>query len=93
MAASWVAPMLVAPSPKLATATWSVPRSWQASASPTAIGSPPPTTPVVTMSPDWGSDTCIGPPLPLEVPVTFPHISATSSSSGTPLAMESCMPR
>ncbi len=57
------------------------------------MGNPPPTTPVVTMRPDWGSDRCIGPPFPLDVPVTLPHISATSSASGTPLAMQSCIPR
>ena len=47
----------------------------------------------LTISPDCGSERCIGPPFPLEVPVTLPHISATSSSSGMPLAMQSCMPR
>ena len=46
------------------------------------------TTPVVTIRPEWGSDRCIGPPLPLDVPVYLPHISARSSSSRTmrPLA-------
>ncbi len=85
--------MLVAPSPKLTTVTWSVPRSWLASPRPQAMGRPPPTTPVVTISPECGSERCIGPPLPLEVPVTRPHISAMSSSRGIPLAMQSCMPR
>ena len=41
--ASWNAPMLVAPSPKNATATWSVPRSWADQAAPTAIGRCAPT--------------------------------------------------
>jgi hypothetical protein len=36
--ASWKAPMLVAPSPKKATATWLVPRSLADQAAPQAIG-------------------------------------------------------
>ncbi len=35
----------------------------------------------------------MGPPLPLDVPVDLPSISAMSSVSGIPLAMQSCTPR
>ena len=91
--ASWKAPMLLAPSPKLTTVTRSVPSSWAASARPLAIGMPPPTMPVVTISPDAGWVMCIGPPLPLQVPVARPRNSAHSSRSGTPLARWSCRPR
>jgi hypothetical protein len=93
LSASWNAPMLLAPSPKLHTVTRPSPRSWEATASPLAIGRPPPTMPVVTISPARGSDRCIGPPLPLEVPLALPSISARISGNEAPLAMLSWIPR
>jgi hypothetical protein len=42
--------------------------------------------PVVTITPLSGCVMCIGPPLPLQVPVTRPAISAHSGRSGTPFA-------
>ena len=64
--------MLVAPSPKLTVVTRPVFCIWAASPRPLAIGMPAPTMPVVTISPEAGSDKCIGPPLPLQVPDTLP---------------------
>jgi hypothetical protein len=58
-----------------------------------AIGMLLPTMPVVTITPEAGCVMCIGPPLPLQVPVTLPASSAHSSLIGTPLAIESWMPR
>ena len=49
--ASWKAPWLVAPSPKKATATPSVPMWRAASAAPTACGAPEATTPLVPNRP------------------------------------------
>lgn len=85
--------MFAAPSPKLQIVTCPVPRSIAASARPVAIGAPAPTMPVVTISPDRGSERCIGPPLPLDVPVSRPYISAMISGSGVPLATMSWMQR
>ena len=62
-------------------------------ARPLAIGMLLPTMPVVTITPDSGCVMCIGPPLPLQVPVALPAISAHSSLDGTPLASMSWMPR
>ena len=52
-----------------------------------------PTMPVVTITPVAGWVMCIGPPLPLQVPVALPAISAHSCFNGTPLAIMSWMPR
>ena len=90
---SWKAPMLAAPSPKLATVTRPSPCNFEARARPLAMGRPLPTTPVVTMTPERGSEMCIGPPLPLQVPPERPRISAISSGSGAPLAISSWIPR
>jgi hypothetical protein len=56
--ASCTAPMLVAPSPKLTNVTRSSARIWAASASPLAIGAPPPTMAVVSIEPEDGSEMC-----------------------------------
>ena len=68
--------MLAAPSPKFVTVTRFSPFTCASSASPHPIGIPEPTTPVVTMHPLAGCVTCIGPPLPLQVPVLRPTIYA-----------------
>ena len=60
--------------------------------SPVATGMPPPTMPVQSISPWSGSEMCIGPPRPFDVPVALPSISAHSSRSGTPLATSSARP-
>ncbi|MNN77626.1 hypothetical protein D3C81_1941100 [compost metagenome] len=91
--ASWKAPMLLAPSPKLHTVTCPLFFSCAAQARPLAIGRPEPTTPVVTGRPEARWVMCIGPPLPLQVPVARPMNSATNGRSGMPLASWSWMPR
>jgi hypothetical protein len=58
-----------------------------------AIGKPDPTTPVVTGSPEATCVMCIGPPLPLQVPLALPMNSATKGARGMPLASWSWMPR
>ena len=83
----------MAPSPKLATATRSVPRNWRASPTPTAMGSPDPTMPVESTRPDGGWEMCIDPPLPALTPVALERISATTGPSGAPLASWSWSPR
>ena len=90
---SWKAPMLVAPSPKLQMVTRPSRWSCEARPRPVAMGMPPPTMPVQSMRPCSGSEMCIGPPRPLEVPVALPSISPHSSRSGTPLATSSARPR
>ena len=90
---SWKAPMFVAPSPKLVIVTLPSPFSCDDRPRPTAIGMPAPTMPVHSIRPCSGSEMCIGPPRPLEVPVCLPSISAHISRSGTPLAISSAVPR
>jgi enoyl-CoA hydratase len=58
-----------------------------------AIGMVLPTMPVVIITPDAAWLMCMGPPLPLHVPVTRPAISAHNSRTGTPFASMSWMPR
>ena len=57
-------------------------------ARPLAIGMLEPTMPVVTITPELGWVMCIGPPLPLQVPVAFPNNSAMMARGSTPLARE-----
>jgi hypothetical protein len=64
--------MLAAPSPKKATATWSVPRRRALSAAPTAWGTPPPTMGFTPSIPTRTSVMCIEPPLPRLLPLAFP---------------------
>ena len=66
LAASWNAPMLVAPSPKKTTETVSLPRYLLANPAPTAIGTPPPTIPLAPSMLSSRSQMCIDPPLPLQ---------------------------
>ncbi len=70
--ASCTTPMLAAPSPKKATATWSVPRTRAESAAPTACGVPMPTIGLTPSIPTETSVMCIEPPLPRLVPVDLP---------------------
>src|SRR5271165_3352497 len=85
--ASWNAPMLVAPSPKKATATWLVPRSRADHAAPAAIGRCAPT---IAYEPSIPADAlvrCIEPPLALHTPVALLMSSARHSAGLAPLAM------
>ena len=36
------------------------------------MGNPAPTMPVVIINPESGSERCMGPPLPLQVPASLP---------------------
>src|SRR3546814_20363376 len=67
LSASWNAPILLAPSPKLATATRFSPLICAAIARPLSIGMPDPTIPVVPITTVGGYVICIGQPLPLQV--------------------------
>src|SRR6266702_2389629 len=71
LSASWKAPILVAPSPKNATATWSLPRSLADQAAPAASGRCAPT---IAYDPSIPADAlvrCIEPPLALHKPVAL----------------------
>ena len=59
-----ITPWLSTPSPKKLTDTWSVPRSWAASAAPAASGTLPPTMPVEPMLLVAGSHRCGSPARP-----------------------------
>src|SRR5215469_8482808 len=85
--ASWNAPILVAPSPKNATATWSLPRSFADQAAPAASGRCAPT---IAYDPSIPADAlvrCIEPPLALHTPVALLINSARHSSGVAPRAM------
>src|SRR3954466_6350774 len=87
LSASWNAPMLVAPSPKNATATWSVPRSVADHAAPTAIGRGDPTMGYEASNPASAVVRCIEPPLALHSPVALLISSARHASGEAPRAM------
>src|SRR5215470_6582203 len=87
LSASWKAPILVAPSPKNATATWPVPRSLADQAAPAASGRCAPTIAYEPSIPDEALVRCIEPPLALFRPVPLLISSAKHSSDVTPHAI------
>ena len=87
LSASWKAPMFVAPSPKNATATWSVPRSVADHAAPTAIGRCEPTIAYEPSIPASALVRCIEPPLALHSPVALLISSARHASGEAPQAI------
>ena len=86
LAASWKAPMFVAPSPKNATETLPLLLYLSAKAAPTAIGEPAPTMPLAPSIPSSSDEMCIEPPLPLQYPVALPISSAIIGRNCPPLA-------
>ena len=79
--------MLVAPSPKNATATCSVPRSCADQAAPTAIGRCAPTIAYEPSMLPAAWVRCIEPPLALHSPVAFCISSARHASGVAPRAI------
>lgn len=90
---SAAAPWLTAPSPQKQTAAAPVPSVLAVSAAPQTGGGPPPTMPLAPGMPFSRSAMRIEPPLPLQVPVLFPRISAIIGPTAQPLAMEWPWPR
>src|SRR4030095_10231999 len=86
---SWKAPSLLAPSPKKATATRSVPCSLLPRAAPTAVGMDDPRMPDSPRMPTLKSARCMEPPLPLHRPVRLPKSSAMGFGTCPPLAVGS----
>src|SRR5712692_6536717 len=84
LSASWKAPMLVAPSPKNATATWLLPRSLADQAAPAAMGRWAPTMAYEPSIPADDLVRCIEPPLALQRPVLLLISSARHSSGDAP---------
>ena len=84
---SWNSPSATAPSPKKHAVTRSRPRSLSASASPAAIGRPPPTIALPPYTRVAASNRCIDPPRPRLHPSTRPYISAITDAIDTPLAI------
>ena len=76
----------MAPSPKTATATSSVPRVWNESAAPAATGMPPPMIAEVGRSPNSMLLKCIEPPTPPQHPTVLPMISPKTDSGLSPSA-------
>src|ERR1700751_2303196 len=87
LSASWNAPMLVAPSPKNATATWPEPRSLADQAAPAAIGRGEPTSGYEPSIPAEALVRCIEPPLAWHRPVPLLISSARHSSGDAPRAI------
>ena len=85
--------MLVAPSPKKATATCDVPRSFADQAAPAAIGRCAPTMAYDPSIPWSAWVRCIEPPLALQTPVDFCISSARHASGEAPRAMAWWWPR
>ena len=79
--------MLVAPSPKKATAISSVPRSLADQAAPAAIGRCAPTIAYEPSMPAEALVRCIDPPLALQIPVPLLISSARHSAGVVPRAM------
>ena len=69
------------------------PRSWDAAAAPTAIGTPAATIPLAPKIPRRGSAMCIEPPRPRLVPSSLPISSANMPSGSSPLARQCPWPR
>src|SRR5215475_6262499 len=87
LSASWNAPILVAPSPKNATATWPVPRSLADQAAPAASGRCAPTIAYEPSMPDDAFVRCIEPPLARHMPVALLISSARHSVGEAPRAI------
>ena len=87
LSASWNAPMLVAPSPKNATATWPVPRSRADQAAPAASGRCAPTMAYEPSIPAEALVRCMEPPLALHTPVALLISSARHSAGVAPRAI------
>ena len=85
--------MLVAPSPKKATAICSVPRSIADHAAPTAIGRWEPTMAYDPSMPRSALVRCMDPPLALHSPVALLINSARHSSAVAPRAIAWWWPR
>src|SRR5262245_58745826 len=85
--ASWKAPMLVAPSPKNATATCPVRRICADHAAPAAIGRWEPTIAYEPSIPEAALVRCIEPPLALQIPVALDISSARHDSGEAPRAI------
>src|SRR6266487_2482259 len=85
--ASWNAPILVAPSPKNATATWPLPRSLADQAAPAAMGRCAPTMAYEPSMPADALVRCMEPPFALHSPVPLLISSARHSAGDAPRAM------
>ena len=82
--ASWNAPMFVVPSPKNATATWSVPRICADQAAPLAMHRWAPMMAYEPIIPFDASVRCIEPPLPPRMPFSRPSSSAIAAPGSMP---------
>src|SRR5580658_8704974 len=87
LSASWNAPMLVAPSPKNATAIWPLPRNLADQAAPAASGRCAPTIAYEPSIPEEALVRCIEPPLARHRPVPLLISSARHSVGDAPLAI------
>ncbi len=84
---SWSVPLLVAPSPKMAT---EMDRLWcffRPKARPMAMGIPLPTTALDPAFQREMSVMCIDPPRPLQMPYREPHISLNMARMSVPRQM------
>jgi hypothetical protein len=86
-------PWFAAPSPKKQVATRPSPSSFAPQAAPVAIAKPAPTMPLAPRMPFETSATCMEPPMPLQIPVALPQISANIASRSPPLARKCPCPR
>src|SRR5262249_60254394 len=87
LSASWKAPILVAPSPKKATATWHEPLSLADHAAPAASGRCAPTIAYEPGIPAEAFVRCIDPPLAPHTPVALLMSSARHSSGAAARAI------
>jgi hypothetical protein len=85
--------MLVPPSPTNDTATQDAPVIAEASAAPTAMGAPAPTTALAPSMPRLKSAMCIVPPLPRQRPSVEPQSSSIMAAGSQPLARQWPWPR
>ena len=86
LAASWKAPIFVAPSPKKATDIRPLFVNLLANAAPTEIGTPAPTIPLAPSIARSKSQICMDPPFPLQYPVDLPISSAIIRLKSPPFA-------